>query len=336
MQSARVVCIALVFTVSFWALGAEAHRNDMEMRERAISAGSPIAPEVKGEIIWETGFEPGDLEGTNFDYNEGSSPDDWHITKRMRYHYSGTWMTAHQDSYFCHIGDDTTGYSDGNDVGYQIELDLSNYSDVSLFYWSAMEAYSNGDFDKFAVWGWAPGLGDTLINLDPGEGYAWGGDWGPYWYPPDTPDSLISLDALAGQSGVVIEFWFYSGTGMAQGFGVAIDKIVISGTPLTSVEGGGQEVSLPGDFALAAPYPNPFNASTSIRYQVPAGEVQIGIYNVSGQLVRTLAQGFVTAGSHTLSWDGRDAGGADVESGIYFCQLRSQQGSVTRKMVLLR
>jgi hypothetical protein len=220
-------------------------------------------------------------------------------------------------------------------VGYQVYLDLTNYSDVHMFYLSAMQAYENANFDKFAVWGWTPDLPDTLFNLDPGEGYAWGGDWGPYWY--GTPgDTLISLSMLAGFSDVTIEFWFYSSTGNPWGFGVGIDEIVITGTPFTSVEGVEEEAMLPQDFALAPPYPNPFNAWTTIRYQVPQAQVQLDIYNVRGQLVRTLVQGQVPAGSHMQTWDGRDAGGDEVGSGLYFCRLRSGHISLTRKLVLLR
>lgn len=336
MRFAKVVGVSLTFAVLTWALGAEAHRGFMELRQREAPGSSRFSVATGTDTIWYTGFEPGDSLGTNFDYNSGTSPDQWHVTKTMLYEGTSTWMIAAQDSYFCHIGDDSTGYSDGNDVGYQIQLDLTNYSDANLYYLSAMQAYSNGDFDKFAVWGWCPGLGDTLINLDPGEGYAWGGDWGPYWYPPDTPDSLISLAVFAGQADVVLEFWFYSNTGSPQGFGVGIDEILITGTPATSVEGLEESSERPQDFALDPPYPNPFNAATTITFQVPEGEVEVAIYNVCGQRVRTLFQGPVAAGSYVQSWDGRDEGGAPVESGIYFCLLRSGKVCLSRKMVLVR
>jgi hypothetical protein len=307
----------------------------MEMRVRGPGDGSYSTALTKGDTIWYSGFEPGDPLGVNVDYNAKASPDEWHVTKRMLYEGTTTWMTAPVDSYFCHIGDDSTGYSDGNEVGYQIELDLTNYSDANLYYLSAMQAYDVGEvYDKFVVWGTNEGLGGSWVNLDPGEGYAWGGDWGTSWYSPE--DSLVSLAGLVGYAGVIIEFWFYADSGHPEGFGVGIDEIVITGIPATAVEEVEEGSSLPEIFDLAAPYPNPFNAWATIRYQVPEAEIEVGIYNVCGQLVRTLANGTVMAGSYMQTWDGRDDGGKSVESGVYFCLLRSGDIALIRKMVLLR
>jgi hypothetical protein len=335
MRCAKVVGVGMALLALTWALGAEARWGTLQMRERRVPGGSHLYVAAKGDTIWYSGFEPGDSLGTNYDYNQGSSPDEWHVTDRMLYEDSPTWITADQGSYFCHIGNDTTGYSDGNDVGYQVYLDLSGYSDVGMYYLSAMQAYENSTFDKFAVWGWTESIPESLYNLDPGEGYAWGGDWGPYWYGPPG-DTLITLSMLEGYPDVILEFWFYSVTGNPWGFGVGIDEIVITGTPATSIEGVEEGTGLPQDFALAPPYPNPFNAGTTIRYQVPQAQVQMDIYNVRGQLVRTLVQGQVPAGSHIQTWDGRDTRGAEVESGLYFCRLQSDHVSLTRKLVLLR
>ncbi|KPL17872.1 MAG: hypothetical protein AMJ92_10560 [candidate division Zixibacteria bacterium SM23_81] len=327
MRYAKVVGIALAMTVMVWVLWAEAHQVAGGRREREAPGSYDFSSAAQGDTIWYSGFEPGDSLGINFDYNGSSSPDEWHVTKRVLHHSSSEWITAPQDSYFCSIGDDSTGYSDGNDVGYQIFIDLLNYSEAHLYYLGTMEAIDEG----FAVYAKYPG-GDW-INLDPGGTQVWTGDWGRLWYPPD---SLISLAGLLGHSGVLIEFWFISDSGTPMGFGMAIDEIVITGTPITSVEGEDTESSLPQDFALHPPYPNPFNAQTTIGYQVPEAEVEIGIYNVGGQLVRTLVQGSLSAGSYVQTWDGRDSGGREVESGIYFCWLQSEKVSLTRKLVLLR
>jgi hypothetical protein len=337
MRCEKVVAIILVFTVMAWAMGAEAHRGTLELKER-VTPGHPPGSIAKADTIWRTGFEPGDPLGENFDYHYGSSPDTWHVTDMMLYHGTTTWMTAPEGSLFCHIGDDSSGYGDGDEVGYQFIVDLSNYSEAELYYLSAMQAYYHPTidslFDRFVVWGWYPDLGDSWYNLDPGEGTAWGGDWGTDWYTPE--QVWISLENLVGHADVLIEFWFYSNSGNPQGFGVGIDDIVIRGTPSTSVEGRENDSPLPQQFALDHPYPNPFNAQATIRYQVPDAEVEMGIYNVRGQLVRTLVQGYLAAGTYLQSWDGRDDGGADLESGVYFCQLRSESTSIARKLVLLR
>ena len=74
----------------------------------------------------------------------------------------------------------------------------------------------------------------------------------------------------------------------------------------------------------------------TLKFQVPEANVHIGIYNISGQLVRVLADGSMGAGAHVLTWDSRDERGEDVRSGVYFCQLRSSGVALTRKIVLLR
>jgi flagellar hook assembly protein FlgD len=82
--------------------------------------------------------------------------------------------------------------------------------------------------------------------------------------------------------------------------------------------------------------PNPFNASTSIYFNLDQqSEVKLGIYNVTGRLVREYN---LTAGSghHSIVWDGTDARGNQVASGIYFYRLRAGIVNQTRKMVLLR
>ncbi len=95
--------------------------------------------------------------------------------------------------------------------------------------------------------------------------------------------------------------------------------------------------SLPEGFALHQNYPNPFNATTQIRYQIPqAGHVILKVFNTLGQEVRTLADSRQEAGEYVVRWDGRDAEGGDVASGLYFCRMEAGGFSRSMKMVLLR
>jgi hypothetical protein len=102
------------------------------------------------------------------------------------------------------------------------------------------------------------------------------------------------------------------------------------------------EVTSPGEFRLAQNYPNPFNPSTSINYDLPqAGEVKLVIYNVLGQKVHTLVETNQEAGVYQVNWDGFNAAGNQIASGIYFYRLdynspdNGQQSNV-RKMLLMR
>ena len=88
---------------------------------------------------------------------------------------------------------------------------------------------------------------------------------------------------------------------------------------------------LPLEISLSS-YPNPFNARTNIVFSLPqSGDVNISIYNITGQLVETIADGFHTAGNHELRWDA-----SNLASGIYFCTLKAKNVSKTASLVLLK
>jgi hypothetical protein len=90
-------------------------------------------------------------------------------------------------------------------------------------------------------------------------------------------------------------------------------------------------------YRLAQNYPNPFNPSTLITFDMKARKfVTLKVYNVAGQLIRTLVNGVKDVGSHSVSWDGKNDGGVGVASGVYFCKIDTKGFCQTRKMVVLR
>lgn len=91
---------------------------------------------------------------------------------------------------------------------------------------------------------------------------------------------------------------------------------------------------LPAQFAFGGVYPNPFSAEAAIRFSLPsAGRVTVTIYDMSGRAVRTLTDTEMRAAEHTLMWDGRDEGGNQLGSGVYFCRLETAGQTVTQKML---
>lgn len=84
--------------------------------------------------------------------------------------------------------------------------------------------------------------------------------------------------------------------------------------------------------------PNPFNPVTTISYSVPGetADVDVSVYNVSGELVATLYRGPSAPGMHVATWSGRDSRGRQVASGVYFVRLSAGGAVVTRKGVLLK
>ncbi len=93
---------------------------------------------------------------------------------------------------------------------------------------------------------------------------------------------------------------------------------------------------LPERFELGANYPNPFNPSTMIPYQLPtAMYVRLEVFNILGQRVATLVDGEQSAGFHTASWDATDAAGEAVGAGVYLYRLSGDGVQATRSMLLI-
>ncbi len=101
----------------------------------------------------------------------------------------------------------------------------------------------------------------------------------------------------------------------------------------------GSEAALPFRDYLAQNFPNPFNPYTTIRYSIrERSHVTLRIYNVAGQLVRTLVDGeqLPRAEGFTIKWDGRNETGEAVATGVYLYRLVTKQYTQTRKLVLLK
>ncbi len=100
-------------------------------------------------------------------------------------------------------------------------------------------------------------------------------------------------------------------------------------------DGGGNDV--PQVTKLLPVYPNPFNPSTCIPYQLrTSGTVEFGIYNCKGQLVRSYQKTHAAPGTFKLTFDGMDANGNILPSGLYYCTMTSEIHNSTVKMVLLK
>lgn len=84
-------------------------------------------------------------------------------------------------------------------------------------------------------------------------------------------------------------------------------------------------------------YPNPFNPTTIITYNLDSNvEVNIGIYNVKGQLINTIVDEYQIAGEHSIIWNGTGANGKNVASGIYYYKFSSLEYQVIKKMILVK
>jgi flagellar hook capping protein FlgD len=112
-----------------------------------------------------------------------------------------------------------------------------------------------------------------------------------------------------------------------------------SATPPPPPEAGQARTGtpLPDAFSLSKNYPNPFNPSTRFVVAVPLNaQVDVGVYNLLGQRIRTLASGEMGAGYHTIEWNGLTDGGAQAGSGIYFLRMASASFRAVNKIILMK
>ncbi|MFO7890012.1 MAG: GEVED domain-containing protein [bacterium] len=94
---------------------------------------------------------------------------------------------------------------------------------------------------------------------------------------------------------------------------------------------------IPDQFCLHPNYPNPFNPSTTITFEIPAAvQVRLVVYNVCGQEIAQLIDRRMEAGRYSVQWDGRDKYGRTVSTGVYLCRLITDQFSDTVKLLLMK
>jgi hypothetical protein len=159
-------------------------------------------------------------------------------------------------------------------------------------------------------------------------------DGGELWAeipPPVFGDSRIlsgisSILADPARAGTFYIATFGDGVWKYQNQATSVDGIPFSGVV--------------SQLVLEQNYPNPFNPVTTLRFHIPLlfsdSPVQLAIYGVRGDLVRVLTNHQLSAGSHRVTWNGRDASGRPVSSGIYYCTLRVGSHQRTCKLNLTK
>jgi flagellar hook assembly protein FlgD len=102
-------------------------------------------------------------------------------------------------------------------------------------------------------------------------------------------------------------------------------------------EGVGVEEVIPEGFKVHSPYPNPFNPSTAIRYELPNNShVEVVVYDILGRKVKIIEDSYTSAGVHEVVWNGIDNNGEEVSSGVYLFKVKAGEFIKQGKMVLVR
>jgi hypothetical protein len=144
---------------------------------------------------------------------------------------------------------------------------------------------------------------------------------GPYALSGCVSQSPISNLGHVDVSGYCIVSGFWSSECEAR-FGQNRDEVVVASLQ-------------PGAFRLYRNFPNPFRGATRIAYDLPVrSRICLSIYDVDGRQVRKLADGWQDAGRYSLNWDGRDKQRRACPSGVYFCQLKTDDSDAVKKMLI--
>ena len=94
---------------------------------------------------------------------------------------------------------------------------------------------------------------------------------------------------------------------------------------------------LPISFSLNQNYPNPFNPTTNINYSIPSDNfVTVTVYNVMGEKIKTLSNGFATSGYKSVKWNAQNERGQEVSAGLYVYTIEAGDFRDTKKMLLLK
>ncbi|MEW6413544.1 MAG: FG-GAP-like repeat-containing protein [Candidatus Zixiibacteriota bacterium] len=113
--------------------------------------------------------------------------------------------------------------------------------------------------------------------------------------------------------------------------------IMLNTTVVTDVTEEDKVAEVPSSFGLRQNYPNPFNSSTNIQFDLSQRAfVEMTIYNIAGQVVRYLVTEEMSAGVHTVEWNGSSDAGVPVATGIYLCHLKAGDFVSMKKMALLK
>jgi len=160
-----------------------------------------------------------------------------------------------------------------------------------------------------------------------------------------TADTYSATTNSIGAYSIVIPIGAYDVTASATGYiSQTVEDVTVIANQATTVnfhlEAGSEneENVIPVTAtALIGNYPNPFNPETTISYALKdPGRVNIGIYNLKGQLIRTLVNSDQPSGRYAVLWNGRDDQGRAVGSGIYYYRMQAKDYQATRRMILMQ
>lgn len=279
------------------------------------------------------GFEP-DLQGFEVMDLDTDFTNQWHRDLGRNYTQNGT--------YAMKFG--ATGTGNYASLGYGAmvspEMIVSPDCQLEFYHWMDAETHSN------PAYAWDGGMVQMSLNNGPWTQITPVGGY-PYriYNNPVAPlavntyvysgsfDWTQAIFPLGNVNGTARFRWVFGSDGAVAGEGWYIDEVRLTGVV------GSDDPVLPASerLVLNANFPNPFNPTTTLSFNLPQqGPAKLEIFNVKGQLVNTLVDKLLPSGSHSLVWNGVDKHNRPVASGVYYYRLSTAQGSLKKKMILMK
>jgi hypothetical protein len=288
------------------------------------NANFTISSAPSSVTIFSEGFEINAVPGSiwsAYDNNKNSGRDYWgdqSSSGGARVH-SGSW------SAYCADNSDAAGQTYDNRMNSYMQhtngVSISGYTNVQVSFWIWYKTFDSNDYVSFQYYN-----GSSWVEFTGGR---FSGTDGQVW-----AQKTYSVPSSAGTT---FKFrWIFFSNNSNTSEGAYIDDIAVTGTTSGGLAGK-PETILPKEFALGLNYPNPFNPSTTITFDLPKEEyVTLNIYNINGQLVRTLVNEQKNAGSYKVIWNGKNELGKSVASGVYIYKIKAGPFIQTKRMTLMK
>ncbi len=236
----------------------------------------------------------------------------------------GNWGIQYVNNVLDHALNDSPGSTYepyAENACYLIEpLDLTYFDHAYLTFWSA-EMIDEGDIGYLQVKRGEDGLWATIQTANDYNVVA---------------ERFVDLDDYLNADELYVRLLFTS-DGSEESLGWFVDDISLvlnEEMPNVNIV---DEIMLPSEIELYSAYPNPFNPTTNIRYNLShSTEISLDIYDLMGRDIRKLVSGVQRSGMHSVRWDARDHNGQIVSSGVYIYRLKAAGQVLTDKIILLK
>jgi hypothetical protein len=220
------------------------------------------------------------------------------------------------------------------------EIPLGQNAQLVFHHWMDAETHTN------PLYAWDGGMveisvdGGAWTQITPVGGYPfriWNNPASPF--PANTLVYSGSMDwseatfDISNYTGTAQFRFLFGSDGSVTGEGWYLDDLHVNSEFVSNGDNEVQTVH----FELYDNYPNPFNPTTTIRFDLPeSAPVSLVIFNVKGQVVRTLLNTELSKGTHSIIWNGLDDSGRSVSSGVYFYKLNNGTKTLTHRMMLMK